>query len=221
MARDLCEADDENPDAGDALLDALSYLSSCGCMFNRVAIRGEGFRVWKYHKGAVLGKYIRNKYSEDFCNKYWKERFEDSIINTLGFEREVKNYLLWRFDLRNLCNLVNYYDKENIPQYEKFVKMIIDGKLHQKVKNCDDILDIDQEDSTSYGIDFLMARFAYAGARNRKVDRYIPIEEIRKALKEGLDNKCDVDLIIDNYQAKEDHWISDCRRLSHARVFLP
>lgn len=287
LPRDLCKVDDENPDAGDALLGVLPaymsyngddprydqvydlwgaktqgepyhiYLLAIACLIESrlgekafvygditrgqcrkaVELANEHLKVaidiparcdmerlqervsklplseeeqlaiferfYLGTKSAEFGEFIRNRYSEDSCNKYWKERFEHSIINTLGFEREAKNYLLWGFDLRNLCSLVNYYDKENTAQYETFVKMIMDAKLHQKVKNCDDILDIDQEESRPYGIDFLMARFVYAGARNRKVDRYIPIEEIRKALKEGLDNKCDLDFIIDNYLTKE------------------
>lgn len=155
-------------------------------------------------KDANFGQYIRDKYSEEACNSYWKDQFKHFMMDTLGLEREAKQYLLWGFDLRNLCRLVNYNDKENNPRYEKFVEMIMDAKLHQKVKNCEDILDIDQEESSPYDVNFLLARFVHAGARNRKVDRYIPIEEIRKVLKEELGDKCDVDIIIDNYLAKEE-----------------
>lgn len=48
-----------------------------------------------------------------------------------------------------------------------------------------------------------MIQFAYAGAQNKKVDRYISIDEIRNALKRGLGEKCDVDSIVNEYLANE------------------
>ena len=154
-------------------------------------------------KDAAFGEYIRNMFSEKACDEYWKNRFECSYIGTVGFDREIKEYLLWGFNLETLCSLVNYNDKNNNPQYEKFVKRIMDAKLHQKSKNCNDILEINQEESKPYSIYTIMAQFTFAGAMNKKVDRYIPIEEIRKALKNSLGKKCDVDWIIDEYLAKE------------------
>lgn len=49
----------------------------------------------------------------------------------------------------------------------------------------------------------LFAQFIFAEAKNKKVDRYIPIEEIRQALNKGLADKCDVNAVIDAYLAKE------------------
>lgn len=49
-----------------------------------------------------------------------------------------------------------------------------------------------------------MAQFAFAGARNKKVDRYIPIEDIKKILNEELGDKCEVLDIIEDYLQKEE-----------------
>lgn len=154
-------------------------------------------------KGEEFGQYIRNRYSEKACTEYWMKKFKDSSIGTMGFNEKISEYLLWGFDLENLCRLIKYENKEGEPQYEKFIKRIMDAKLHWKVKNCKDVLDIDQETSEPYSIYTLMAQFVFAGAKNLKVDRYIPIEDIREELRRGLNNKCDVDFIIDEYLEKE------------------
>lgn len=160
-------------------------------------------RLYLGTKDVKYGEYIRSIYSEEICDEYWKDRFENSYIGTIGFNDYINEYLLWGFELGKLCRLVNYNDKENVPQYEKFVKRIMDAKLHLKSKNCDDILKIDQEESEPYSIYTLMAQFAFAGAKNHKVDRYIPIEEIRNVLVNELGDKCDVEFIIDKYLEKE------------------
>lgn len=84
--------------------------------------------------------------------------------------------------------------------------MVMDAKLHLKDKNCDDLLQIDPESEATYGVSTLLMQFCFAGARNKKIDRYIPIEEIRDALKKGLRkwSDMDIDLFIDEYLKKEE-----------------
>lgn len=154
-------------------------------------------------KDSAYGEYIRCKYTEAVFDEYWKEHFKNYSIGTIGFDDLINEYLLWGFELKKLCRLVNYYDKDNVPQYEKFIKRIMDAKLHLKSKNCEDTLKIDQEETEPYSIYTLMAQFAFAGARNKKVDRYIPIEIIKKVLKDELGGKCEVDCIIEEYLQKD------------------
>ena len=154
-------------------------------------------------KDAEFGNYLRANFPSDVCYEYWKDRFSDSHIGTLGFNANLKEYLLWGFDLQILFELVNYYDENNQPQYEKFITNILDSKLHLKEKNCKDILDIDQESETPYTVNHLFAQFVYSASRNKKVDRYIPMEELRKILLNRLGDKCDVNQIITGYICKE------------------
>lgn len=155
-------------------------------------------------KNREFGQYIRKMYSEKILDAYWKKKFQNIVVGTLGFAEELKNYLLWGFSLEKLCGFVNYNDKDNIPQYDTFVKEIMDTKIYLKEKNCEDVLEIDQDEEQPYSIYTVFAQFAFAGAKNTKVDRYIPIEEIRTVLKKGMDGKCDVDMIIDKYLEKEE-----------------
>lgn len=90
-----------------------------------------------------------------------------------------------------------------MPQYEKFVNKIMEAKLHLVDKNSEDFFDIDQEESAPYSIYTLMAQFVFAGARNPKVDRHIPIDEIKRVLIDELGDRCNVESIIDDYLKKE------------------
>ena len=154
-------------------------------------------------KDAEFGKYLRSTFSEDVCYEYWKNRFHNSYIETIGFNENLKEYLLWGFDLEKLLGLVNYHDKKNQPQYEMFITNILDSKLHLKEKNCKDLLEIDPESESPYTVDHLFAQFIYSTSRNKKVDRYIPMEDLRKILLNGLGEKCDVNQIINKYLCKE------------------
>lgn len=160
-------------------------------------------RLYLGTKGAEFGKYVRTMYSEKAQEDYWRAGFGDYSIGTRGFDEELKKYLAWGFDLRKLCGIINYYDRENVPQYEKFVNMIMEAKLHLTEKNSNDFFDIDQEEAVPYSIYTLMAQFVFGGARNPTVDRYIPIDEIKEILIEELGDKCDAQSIIDEYLKKE------------------
>lgn len=74
-------------------------------------------------KDAEYGEYLRNSYLAGICEEYWRDRFGAYKIGTLGFDEIIKKYLLWGFDLRKLCTLVNY-DGGNNDQYKKFVRRI-------------------------------------------------------------------------------------------------
>lgn len=161
-------------------------------------------RLYLGTKDRKYGEYIRDKYSEDILYKYWQDAFDEYHIGMKGFDDYINEYLLWGFDLGKLCRLVNYNDKDNVPQYEKFVQRIMDAKLHLKNKNCEDILKIDQEESEPYSIYTLMAQFAFMGAENKKVDRYIPIDELKQILVSELEDKCNVEVIIEEYLCKEE-----------------
>ena len=160
-------------------------------------------RLYLGTKDIEYGEFIQEKYSQDALNEYWENIFGKCCIGTLMFDDVLKEYLTKGFDLKNLCRVVNYNNEDHVPQYEKFIKRIMDAKLHLENKNCEDILKIDQEESEPYNIYTLMARFTYAGMRNKKIDRYIPIEKLKEVLISELGDKCEVEHIIDEYLQKE------------------
>lgn len=154
-------------------------------------------------KNAEFGGYMRQMFSSDAISSYWKDRFKNYEIDTIGFDRIIGDYLLCGFGLKELCGYVNFKSKDGEYKYEDFIKRIMDAKLHLEEKNCADALKIDQEEERPYGVGTLFAQFFYAGAGNKKVDRYIPIKDIKTALIEALGSKCNVEEIIDNYLSEE------------------
>lgn len=154
-------------------------------------------------KNAGFGEFIRKTYPEAVCDEYWKIQFDQTAVETIGFDEEFGNYMLWGFDLGKLCHLVCFEDKNGASDYEKFVKRVMDAKLHLKEKNCEDALKIDPEETRPYSVATQFAQLFFAPAKNKKVDRYIPIEEIKTALVNNIGDKCEVIQIIDEYLENE------------------
>ena len=154
-------------------------------------------------KNADFGEIVRELFSSEACWVYWRDCFKKYSIESYGFESALHKYLLWGFDLGTLCDLVDYDCGEGSSWYEKFIKSIMHTKLYVREKDCTDTLDIDMEEDQPYGVGTQFAQFMFAGARNKKVDRYIPLSEIRKTLCGKLAGKCDVEKIIEDYLNNE------------------
>ncbi len=136
-------------------------------------------------------------------NEHWKKRFGSSLVGTRGFAKNLKCYLTAGLGLEELCRISCIKDTEGNLNYEKFINAIMNCKLHLKEKNTEDYLEIEPESEQPYNIWDLFADFMLGWAHNPKVDRYIPLEEIRAALKNGIGCRCDVDKYIDLYLEKE------------------
>lgn len=177
-------------------------------------------------KDTEYGEFINAYFSQEALDEMWKDYLSGRPINTWAFDSAFEEYFVTSDNLEKLCSYIDFSketnssndknerdteDNENANRdtdegddvYKKFVKRVMDAKFHLKEKDCEDILDINQNESTPYTIHTLLAQFAFLGARNKKVDRYIPIETIRDSLRKGIGDKCDVDAIIDDYLAEE------------------
>lgn len=150
-------------------------------------------------RDASFGDFFRSHFSEDACAQYWKRSFQDCKFDTIGFSTVMKQYLLFGFDLRTLCDIVVRIFGNELSFYEKFIREVMDAKLHIKDKDCVDMLDINQEDPSLYSADSMIMRSCYIVFRNKKVDRYIPLQEIRDVLTERFDGVCDVNRYINAY----------------------
>lgn len=155
------------------------------------------------NRGAEFGKILRDGFSTDALNLYWEDSFSEYCMQQRGFQEFFHDYLSWGFDLAPLCKYVKFENEDDPLKYQIFVNMVMDAKLHLMDKDCSDPLKIDQTNPMPYSVHTYFAQVMFAGAENKKVDRYIPIEEIRKALIEGLGDRCDVNGIIDQYLDRE------------------
>lgn len=152
-------------------------------------------------KDAAFGAFVRNAFSADACDSYWRGRFSSFQVDNLGFGEALKEYLLWGFDLTPLCGMIDRSCQDTFA-YERFVERVMEAKLHIRDKDTTDPMEIDPDAPQPYGLGSLFAETLLAGAKNRAVDRYIPLEEIRAALREGLRGCCDTDCVIDDWLAR-------------------
>lgn len=146
--------------------------------------------------------FVRENFRKDVIQERWKEIFAESRVGTRGFVKNLKNYLSSGGDLENLCDYVRL-EEEGKAKYETFIKEVMDTKLHWKEKNTEDCLEISPESEQPYSIWTLFANVVLGSAHNPKVDRYVPMEEIRAALKKGIGSKCNVDQCIEQYLKEE------------------
>ena len=154
-------------------------------------------------KDGEYGDFVRKVFSEGTISTCWKKKLTEYEIGTPGFSSFFREYMTQGFGLEELCGYVKLQDKDGQDIHRKFVMRIMDAKMHIREKNCEDPLSIDPEAEETYSIWTLFAQFGFAGARNKKIDRYIPIDEIRKALRAGMSQYDDIDQIIDEYLEKE------------------
>lgn len=155
-------------------------------------------------KDDEYGRFVREHYSKENVSEYWKERFISFNVTQRGFDDCLVDYLEMGFEFTELCDFVRFEDEEGKTFYEDFIVRIMDAKLHLQEKDCSDPLKTKQRNPHAYGVGTLFAQFLLWDARNKKINRYIPLEDIRTALIKALGEKCDVNGIIDNYLVKEE-----------------
>ena len=154
-------------------------------------------------KNGRFGAFIREHFTREEIEYYWRMKFTRAKFRTMGFEGNVHKYLTLGFSLEDLCGYIQCSDEIEEADYVYFVRLIMQSEMHIKEKDCRDFLEIDQESEQPYSIYTLMMRFAFLGAANKKVDCFIPLDEIREILKKGIGKLCDVDSAIQQYCEEE------------------
>lgn len=188
----------------------------CSCDAQRLYERARGLplqgkEVLQFYLGVYLGKkdaafgaFMREHFSPEETGEYWRDRFAGQYPDTMGYERTLHEYLTLGFELDKLCRYVRFQDDEGRTYYREFVEGIMRTELFLEEKDCEDWLEIDTEEEQPYGIYTLLAQFAFAGARNRRVERFISLEEIQKTLQEQIGKACDVEALIADWLSGEE-----------------
>ena len=91
-------------------------------------------------------------------------------------------------------------------RYLDFISEVMDAQLHVAEKDCSDVLTIDSDDPGLYGVETQLANAFFGvlgGLRNKRVNRYVPVETIRSVLKDVIGDHVDVDSVINSRLAAE------------------
>ena len=140
-------------------------------------------------KDKEFGDFVSHNFDEVTIHGYFKDVFLNNYYGTSYCTDSLKLYFTISNSIEKLCELINFSEENKDKTKEnclKFIKEILDSKLHIKEKDCYDMLTIDQDDTMPYSIATLMMHFMFNSARNKKIDLFIPIEEIEAQLCSGL-----------------------------------
>jgi hypothetical protein len=155
-------------------------------------------------KDAAFGQAFRENFSKEELSEYWKNKFKNTCPGKFPFQNSLHDYLLWGFDLADLPLYIHLDDGNDNLQYEALIRDILDTKIYLKEKDCRTPGIVDPEAGMPYGIFSLFGQMIFGSAKNKHVDRYIPIEQVKETLKNSLPNCIDTDRIIDEYIREEE-----------------
>ncbi len=156
----------------------------------------------------TLGDFIRDSFSPGAIEGYWSEVFSSCDIGSYRFRERLRDYLLLGFSLADLGVFVSgdccvlsgdggEKREDEVSWVERIVNAVLDTKIYIEEKDSTDVLAIDQDAAAPYNTAMQFARIVFGSLRNWTVDRYIPIEEVRRDLGIAFGDKADVDAIID------------------------
>ncbi len=154
-------------------------------------------------KDACFGVYLREHFSKEALDQYWKDSFAKYKVNAYGFGGELKHYLAWGFGLESLCSYVRFVGGYGTDYHKTFVNTLMATELYLPSKDTTDALEIDPDQEQPYGIETVMAQFAFMWDRNRRVNRYIPLDRVRSILSEAIGDVCPTGQLIDEYLERE------------------
>lgn len=186
-----------------------------GPWFERIArlgVRGTdririAMEMYLGRRDAAFSEGLRMSFPTELLSQYWWETFDAFPMNAVGFREALSLYLTLGFPIPELCRLISFPPVGREGQYydfhERFIRMVMDTGLHLEEKDSSDVLVHDPEDPELYGVGVQLIRGLGLGFRNKKINRYIPLEALRKQLRDAVGAVCDTDSIIDDYLRKE------------------
>ena len=159
--------------------------------------------VYLAEENNQYGEFLRQHYSHEALDAYWFKCFSGIKVDTYGFTKLMKRYLLLSADLKRFCELADF-DRTDAEMCTKLIQKIMRSSLHLKEKDCYDPLDLKHYE-IPYGVMNLLANFTYRDAVNPAIDRFIPLDEIRAVLTEQFGSVVNVKEIIYNYMKEEEN----------------
>ena len=161
--------------------------------------------LYEYYLGeqnAEFGEFLRTHFSHDIITEFWRECFHKAEVDKYYFDSSSKKFFQMGFALDSYCELAEF-NRTDPKNCQELIESILKTSMHIKEKDCEDPLDHKKSEGP-YGIHQLMLSFFMSSAANPAIDRYIPLDEMRKTFKKYFGNTIDVDEVIDKYLQKEE-----------------
>lgn len=150
-------------------------------------------------KDGELGKFLRETIDGSILQSYWKQMLGMYVPGCIGYSEQLRDFLSMGFELSDACAFSRMKDEKGKSCLKAFVDSVMQSELHIEKKDTVDPLSIDPNQSSPYSIWTLMAQFVFRGVHNWRVDRYMPLEDIKKVLCNALSSEGDTDALVDKW----------------------
>ena len=149
-------------------------------------------------EGNAFGQLIRENFDDAIIKKYWKEKVGAYEPDMYGFTRAMNSYFLMGFGLSDFCDFAKF-DAKDAEKCKELMKGLMDTAMYLPDKDCEDFIAIDKEAEEAYGIGQALAQIFLVSAKNKHIDRYIPLDEFRLVFREKYGSTLDTDAWLDSY----------------------
>lgn len=148
-------------------------------------------------KDAGMGAFVRREFGMEEIAGYYRKCFVRYEINQHGFSSYLREYLEMGHDFKELCRIVVSSPEGMQVPPEKFLRKIIESKLHIESKETFDYTRLSGESADCGEVDNIQKMFAkvmglLCGAGNRNVNAFYPLERIVEDCQEVFGSRCDV-----------------------------
>lgn len=153
-------------------------------------------------KNNDYGECLRKHFKKELQN-YWTGIFAQCELGTSRFHREFQKYINWGFELEELFHLIPVQNGGKEDACKKLIETIQDSGLCTQEKDLRDPLTINAESEQLYGVATLFMQGIFGAARNKKVAKYMPPEEVQAILERNFGKEMDIAAYMEEHLKKE------------------
>lgn len=151
----------------------------------------------------------KNFTDEEKCS-FVRECLKGKWLGTYGFSRSIQQMLAYPIPISKICKEFvalqpeTMVDKDSARNpYEMFVNHILETNIFVQEKDLRNCLDVDEASGETMCIEKQFASIFMLGMRNKNVDRYVPLDELKRQLVSVIGEKCDVEKIVNEFVEKQ------------------
>lgn len=156
------------------------------------------FEIYQGLRDDEFNRFVAENFSLDTLYTTFRARAKDESIQDI-----LRAWLLLDQPLRKAAQML-VVDKEG-PKHkpEVFMRAVLDAKLHIEDKSDYDAAHADNRNEEPDDVEMLFARAMAMmfGIRNRAIDRYIPLEQLKADCAAVFGDRCDVDALFADAEA--------------------
>lgn len=162
-------------------------------------------------KNEEYFNFVKEKFSDEAKGDFVRECLKGNRLGTYGFSKSIQRILAYPIAIADVCReFVALHPEEMTAKdetrnpYELFIEDILETNIHIPVKDLRNCLDADEGSGEVMSIEKLFAGFCFMGARNKNVNRFVPLDELKREIVSVIGDKCDVEKVVEAYVKKHE-----------------